>query len=293
MWDITIGRLVRSFDRSYNITHIDVSKDGKYMVTTAHNTRFFKLWNLRTGNILGTYMEKKDNIIWVMFDEDPDYILAATENGELKKWSKKEKKIKKNLKENYSVYDDRNEYGNRKLTIDNRQIIVSENGKNLVNDLQRGIVTDAVFSTDGEKVITTNDMGETLIYNLLSGDLLVSMAMIDDFDYITYTPDYYYTSSKGASKALAFREGEKIIPFAQMELRLNRPDIVADRLGYASEKLIASYRSAYLKRLKRLGYSEEDISGNLTLPVVEIDDSKYPLATQNKQFKYELTASDS
>ncbi len=292
IWDITNGRLVRTFDRSYDVTHIDISTDGKYMVTTSLNTRFFKLWNIRTGNILGTYMEKNDDIVWVKFDNDPDYILAVTENGELKKWSKSEKKIKKKLKEDYHMYDDRNMFGSRKLIIENRQIDVSENGKNLITDLQRGIITDAVFSIDGDMVFTTNDMGETIIYNLITGEMVVSMAIIDDFDFITYTPDYYYTSSKGASKALAFRENEKILPFAQMEIRLNRPDIVVERLGYASEKLIASYRSAYLKRLKRLGYAEEDITGIMTLPVVEINDSNYPLATQSKQLSYEVKASD-
>ncbi len=293
MWDISTGRLVRSFDRSPDVTHIDVSDDGKYMITTARNTRFFNLWNIRTGNILGTYKEKSDKIIWVKFDEDPDYILAATETGKLKKWSKGDKKIKKVLKENYRIYDDRTKWINKEITIDNRQILVTDNGKNVINDEQRDMISSAVFSSDGERVISTNDLGETNLYDLHSGELVISMALIDDFDFITYTSDYFYTSSKGASKALAFRDGDNILPFAQMEIRFNRPDIVAQRIGYASEKLIASYRSAYSKRLKRLGYSEEDLTGNLTLPVVEINNSEYPLATQNKQLTYEVAASDS
>jgi WD40 repeat protein len=292
MWDITTGQVVRVFERSYDINHIDVSNDGKFMVTTAKDTKFFKLWNIKSGNIVGTFVEKNDNIIWVKFDEDPDYILAATVAGELKKWSKSEKSIKKKLKENYATYDTRHEYSSLKLVLKDRHISVSDNGNSLLKDNQRGIITDAVFSSDGEKVITTNDMGEISIYDLKEGNLLVNMALIDDFDYITYTPEFYYTSSKDASKALAFKENANILPFEQMELRFNRPDIVAKALGYASEKLIASYKSAYFSRLKRLGYTEEDISGKLALPIIEVDGSSYPLATENREFVYEVKYHD-
>jgi WD40 repeat protein len=292
MWDITTGHLVRSFDRSYDVNHIDVSKDGRYMVTTAVNTKFFKLWSISSGNIIGTFMEKNENIIWVKFDDDPDYILAATESGELKKWSKSEKKIKKKLNESYMDFDKRHENGSISITLDGRNLLVTDNGNSLINDRQRGYVTDAVFTIDGKKVITTNDLGETSIYNLESGKLIVNMALIDDFDFITYTPEFYYTSSKNASKALAFKEKDRILSFEQMELRFNRPDLVAKKLGYASEKLITSYQSAYLSRLKRLGYTEDDISGNLMLPIIKVNDEDYPLATTEKEFVYDVTCND-
>jgi len=291
MWNIATGRLVRSFDRSPDVNHIDVSGDGKYMVTTAVDTRFFKLWNFRTGNILGTFMEKKDNINWVKFDEDPDYILSSTDKGELKKWSKKEKKIKKNLKESYTDYDDRIVNGDLGIEFEERNLKVTSKGLPLIDDIQIANVTDAVFSKDGKFVFTTNTMGETIIYDIVKKEKIISMALIDDFDFITFTPDYYYASSKGAAIALAFREGESILPFEQMEIIYNRPDIVAERLGKASEKLITSYNLAYNKRLKRLGYSEGSMN-NVALPTVDIDVTKYPLATTKKSFVYDVTASD-
>jgi len=292
VWDITTGRLVRSFDRSPDVNHIDISPDGKYMVTTALDTRFFKLWNIRTGNILGTFMEKKDDIIWVEFDEDPEYILAATETGELKKWSKDDKKIKKNLKENYTAYDHRNKLGNKLIEYNGNRITITENGNSVTSEIQLGNITDVIFTIDGTRAISTNDMGEIIIYDLNKKEKIISMALIDDFDFITYTPDYYYTSSKGAAKAIAFRDGDNILPFEQMEIRFNRPDVVAERLGMASPKLIASYKSAYEKRLKRLGYSADDLFGEISLPVVKIDERKYPLATEEMIFRYKVEASD-
>lgn len=292
IWDITTGQLVRVFDRSYDVNHIDVSHDGKYLVTTASDTRFFKLWNIKSGNIIGTYMEKKEDIIWVKFDEDPEYILAATESGELKKWSKADKKIKKNLKENYMDYDDRFSGQGKTLKFEGQSFSVTGLGTS-VDDIQAGVITDAVFSPNGEKAITTNMMGEIIIYNLDASSKLVSMALVGDQEFITYTPDYYYTSSKGAAIAIAFKsEDNTIIPFEQMELKYNRPDIVAERIGEASEKLIKSYRAAYNKRLSRLGFEINDLESNISLPRLDINFYELPLATSERSFEYTLTAED-
>ena len=121
------------------------------------------------------------------------------------------------------------------------------------------IVTDGVFSKDGKYVITTNEAGEISMYNLETLSKTVSMALIGEREYITYTPDFYYTSSKGAAKAIAFKSENNVLPFEKLELKYNRPDIIASAIGYASEKLIASYKAAYDKRLKRLGFTESSL----------------------------------
>lgn len=290
IWDLTNGQLVRSFDRAYDVNHIDVSNDGKYLVTTATDTRFFKLWNIKSGNIIGTFMEKQDDIIWVKFDEDPDYVLAATESGELKRWSIPDKKIKKNLKEDYRDYIVKNSGNGNKVEFEESSVSVT--GGVSYDDNQSGKITDAVFTIDGKKLITTNEMGEVIIYDNTAGSKTASMALIDDYDYITYTPEYYYTSSKGASKAIAFKAEEEIMPFEQMELRYNRPDIVAERLGFAPKKLILSYEAAYNKRLKRLGFTAEEMNSEIHLPRLIIDYRDYPLATTEPTFEYRLSAED-
>jgi WD40 repeat protein len=290
VWDLTNGQLVRSFDRAYNVNHIDVSKDGKYLVTTATDTRFFKLWNIKSGNIIGTFMEKQEDIVWVKFDEDPEYVLAATESGALKRWSIPDKKIKKTLKEDYKDYMVK--YSNGENNVEFEGSNLSVKGESSYTDNQSGTITDAVFSMDGKNLITTNEMGEVIIYNNTAGSKTVSMALIDDYDYITYTPDYYYTSSKGASKAIAYKSEDQIMPFEQMELRFNRPDIVAERLGSAPEKLVLSYKAAYKKRLKRLGFKIEDVESKMHLPQLNIDYRDYPLATTEPTFEYRVNAKD-
>jgi len=98
----------------------------------------------------------------------------------------------------------------------------------------------------------------------------------------------YYSSSKAASKAIAMKDGDRFMPFEQMDLKYNRPDIVAERLGYADEKLIESYEFAYKKRLKRLGFTEDQLTGDIQLPELSINYEGIPLATQEKELTFQI-----
>lgn len=293
MWDITTGQLVRTFDRSSDVNHIDVSSDGKYMATTAVNTKFLKVWNFKTGRLLRSLMEKKDDVVWVKFNpEDEDKIWALTENDDLKEWSIKEFKIKGKVKADYRSLEDKFQKNNYSVSFDKYELTVSNAGSTLFKDIQLGLITDAVFSTDGRFLITTNEAGEISMYNLASKSKTVSMALIGESEFITYTPDYYYTSSKGAAKAIAFKSENQVLPFEQFELKYNRPDVVANALGYASDKLIVSYKAAYQKRLKRLGFTESTLESNFDLPKVSVDVGSLPLETSESELTFKAKALD-
>ena len=293
LWDLETGQLIRTFDRSSDVNHIDISPDGRYMLTTAVNTRFVKYWHFERGTIVKTFMEDKDNIIWTKFDKESGYVLTATGMGEVAKWSIAEGKVKKKLKENYTQFEDKFSNEKFKCTLDNNTLQVKTGGNDYFTDNQNGNITDAVFTMDGKYLVTTNEVGEIILYDLTSKEKKVSMAQIGHFDYITYTPDFYYTSSKGASKALAFRQRDNVLTFEQMELRYNRPDIISERLGYASDRLVTSLKAAYEKRLKLLGFNESDLTGEIHLPELKLNYEQLPLATTDKNFQFELDAIDS
>ncbi|OSM04790.1 putative protein with WD40 repeat protein [Magnetofaba australis IT-1] len=72
-------------------------------------------------------------------------------------------------------------------------------------------------------------------------------------DHIIATDDGYYSVSPGALRALALTQGGKAFDFESFDLYMNRPDVVLERLGYASERRLAVLRAAHVKRLKREG----------------------------------------
>ncbi|MEQ6168163.1 caspase family protein [Ekhidna sp. MALMAid0563] len=290
MWDITTGALIKTFDRSSDVSHIDVSSDGKYMATTAVNTSFMKIWNFRTGRIYKTLKEKKDNIVWVKFNpNDEDKIWALTDNDDLNEWSIRDFKSKR-YKANYRSLEDKFKRSDYFISFDGYDVSIKKGTSEIISDTQQGVITDAVFSIDSKFAITTNETGEISLYDLNKGEKSLSMALIGENGFIAYTPDFYYTSSKNAARAIAFKEGNEVLPFEQLELKYNRPDIVAKTLGYAPEKLIASYEAAYKKRLNRLGFSEDDLSATNELPMVDIDIFSIPLETDERMLTFTANA---
>lgn len=292
MWDITTGQLVRVFDRSSDVNSIDVSTNGKYFATTAVDTRFTKVWNFKNGRLLKSLMEKKDNVVWTKFDpQDEDVLYALTEKGNLMEWSISEIKAKKS-KQSREGLEDKFERGEYSISFDAFDVSVKKSGVEIISDTQQGIITDAVFSIDKKFAITTNESGEIAMYDLAAKKKAISMTLVGESGFITYTPDMYYSSSKNAAQAIAFKSGKKVLPFEQLELKYNRPDLVADALGYASDKLISSYKAAYKKRLKRLGYTEADLDSGGDLPDVLINTTELPLETDAKTLTFTVNAGD-
>ncbi|WP_420582227.1 caspase family protein [Reichenbachiella sp.] len=293
LWDISTGQLVRTFDRSSDVCSIDISEDGKTFLTAAVNTEFFKMWSFRTGRQLRSFLETKKQTVWVKYNpDDDDQIYAATADGQAKIWSISESKAKKKIKGDYRLFEDKYKSNGFKVSWEDYTLTVKKSNAEYITDTQSGRLTDAVFSKDNKYLITTNENGEIALYDLATKKRAISMALIGNNDFITYTPDLYYTSSKGAAKAIAFKAENKVLPFEQLELKYNRPDIVASRIGYAPKKLIASYKAAYDRRLKRLGYTEADLGNTFDLPEVGIDFASIPLETDQKTLKINVSATD-
>lgn len=292
MWDITSGQMVRSFERTPNVNSIDISKNGKSIATTERNSLYLKVWNITSGRVTKSLMEKKDNMDWVKFDpDDNDIVWAHTESGDTKEWSLSSRKDKK-MKVDYTSLEDKFKQGDYSVSFDGYDLTVKKGGAGLFEDIQKGVITDAVFSVDSKFLITTNEAGEIAMYDLNTRKRAVTMALIDESDNIAFTPDFYYTSSKGAAKAIAFKAGNKVLPVEQLELKYNRPDIVANSIGYASLKLVASYKAAYERRLKRLGFKESDLGNNFDLPSVILDANKLPLETGERSISFNIKAED-
>lgn len=115
------------------------------------------------------------------------------------------------------------------------------------------------------------------IYDVKTLNLVASLYVNTDNEWILFTPDGYYTASKYGAKLVGWqinegiRKSPKFYPFEQFDLRLNRPDIVLTRIGGVTKKRIDMLFLAYQKRLEKMGISEEFMSNNLNAPTLELD----------------------
>jgi len=110
---------------------------------------------------------------------------------------------------------------------------------------------------------------------------------------VFFTLDNYYLSTKQAKNLISFLYNNKRYTFEQFDLKYNRPDIVLERLGYASPELIEAYHKAYQKRLRKMGFTEEQLSGEFHIPETVIENFEYMPVIEEKDLKLELNFNDS
>jgi WD40 repeat protein len=154
-----------------------------------------------------------------------------------------------------------------------------------------GAVTAIAFSPDGTRLASGSADGTIRLWDVAARTEIVALVPIDQTNYVTATPDNYYTVSKVGTKGVAFRLGRRAYPFEQFDLRLNRPDIVLRRLG-ASPTLAKAYEQAWLRRLARMHFKPETLEGDFQLPEIAIVTPNVPTSTTNRTLKFRVHASD-
>jgi uncharacterized caspase-like protein len=155
---------------------------------------------------------------------------------------------------------------------------------------QRGKVRAVAFSPDGKFLLTG---GVTVrVWEVSSGRELGEMLSSGDDSWAFVTAENYYMASKAEPQSVAFRVGDRAYPFHQFDLRYNRPDKVAERIGLASPELVAAYRHAHQKRLKRMNITENMFGDDFHLPELAAT-SDTMLTTGEKTLKLKVKASDS
>lgn len=248
----------------YSDRHHAFSKDSK---RAAIINRDYNLFDLLTGKIIVTkkIYSKKAGGIWddghvngLAFSPDDSKIAVAGDNNDI-------------------------------------AIIETSTGKllNMLKGHQDG-VNSVNFSSDGNMLVSSGEDGKVILWNTAKASQVATFIGLDSSDYIVTTPDNYYMSTKKGLKGVGFRVGNKMFPVEQFDLRQNRPDTVLQRIGIASKVLIKMYRMAWLKRLKKAGFTPQMLSTDFHVPDIEIaDKSNLPVTTSSGKIKFKVKMSDS
>lgn len=153
-------------------------------------------------------------------------------------------------------------------------------------------VTALAFSRDGRRLVSCGRDGSLRIWSLATGREVVAMYGVGRSDFVAVTPDRYYRVSRHELHSVAFRVGDQLFPFEQFDLRFNRPDLVMERLGLAPAALVAAYRHAYEKRLKKTGFAPGALGADLHLPSIEVVTRDLPLTTAATSIGMRVRAAD-
>ena len=133
-----------------------------------------------------------------------------------------------------------------------------------------GIVTDVSFHPNQDLFVSSSDDGSVKLWSFKRKKLLVTIFPFRNKEFIFITSENDYLITKGGMEEIGFKyKGQYFYP-EQFDLKYNRPDKVLKLLGYSDSSLIEAYHKAYLKRLKKMNFTEDQLSSDFHLPEVEI-----------------------
>ena len=139
---------------------------------------------------------------------------------------------------------------------------------------QAGVVGEILFQPSKQWIICKGNDGAVKIRNIVTKQPVISIAALyenGERGYALITPDNYYLVPATVAGGLHYAKEFDTYSFAQLDLQLNRPDKVLQSLGFAEESLLQAHQKAFVRRLKKAGYSSEmlpDISSAKPVRVV-------------------------
>ncbi len=243
---------------------IDFSSDGKYIVSGGYDTKVH-IWETKNWTEVRDLEENTSSVASVHFSFDNKMFASATEGSAVKQ----------------------SDYG---INVWN-----TETGEHICHLLGHTAgVKDVAFSGANNLLYSGSSDGTIKIWDLDSCKEIASCIAINYDDYIFTTPDFYYTGTRNALQGIGFKlNGTQLYPFEQFDLRLNRPDIIAERINLASPELIEAFKKAYQKRLDKMGYKEDMFNNDFSLPELEIINKKeFDFTIDKNIIKLSIVAQD-
>ena len=209
IYDTLTGKIV-SILRGHAdfVDSVSYSPDDKYVATS--DGEAIRIWEIKTGREI----KKLNTCTWVKgFSLDGNYIIGQYFDGDYMKWNLKTGKIMTAPSSDIEKFS--------------YNICYASNKRNIIS---RDYKSGKIRILDAE----TN----SLIYTILHGK---------DYDYLTYTPEGFFTGTEWAMKNLVhIVDGMDVIGIDQVYDKLYRPDLVAAKMRgediseYAKEVNLAS-----------------------------------------------------
>ena len=146
-----------------------------------------------------------------------------------------------------------------------------------------------VIASDGSRALFESGAGGYRIIDIVDGTSKEIARFVPGTGgaYAFLLPDGHYLASGDAHRLISFGSGGRSQPAESLDIKYNRPDLVAQALG-AEPTLVQAFRRAYEKRLKRLGISEANLAKDTQPPQVTIDYNKAPLTTAERVLRLQL-----
>lgn len=305
VWDIRNGKMVaRLTGHAGGIYASSFHPDGSKIATCGLDNTV-RIWDLKSGKEIAQMVGHEVLVNDVEYSPDGKILATASWDKTIGIWDADKHSLIKQWKGHENIVTTLNFSSDGKY-------LVSGAGNNVVSPIDNSIriwdvksgtaickfenptgqINKVIVEKDGNFIFSCSDDGMVKLWDINKCTEVASLICANVSDHIIVTPDHYYTASKEALQAVSFRVDDKIYPFEQFDLRLNRPDIIASRIGKTPSNLANAFRYVYEKRLKRLNYNEENFAADFHAPEISLDQSTIPLVVKEPLLKVKVKMRD-
>lgn len=193
VWDLRSGtRLYTLKGHNYSVTSIAFTPDSRTIVSSGTN---IKLWEAASGTLINTLDRHSDYINTIAITPDGKKIVSASNDRTIKIWDIGEGTLLRSLEEHASG------------------------------------VNSASFSADGKFLVSASIDTTVKLWSTDTGYLVSTIAPFNDGNWITFSPDNFFSASPGAAKYVSWRTGDKIQEFSKHSSEFNRSKSIVDLMS--------------------------------------------------------------
>jgi WD40 repeat protein/uncharacterized caspase-like protein len=190
-WDLLTGKASRSFGRHSGVTSLAYSPNGAVIASGGQSS--VKLWSVKTGKQLHSFDRSSGVVSAVGFSSNSRSLLAVSADT-VTLWEIDTGRISQSFK-------------------------------------ARSNIVAAHFSATGERILTLGEDRASQIWDRKTGELLATFYARSDGEWITITPEGFFSSSRSGGTLLAVVRGLEVQSIDQAYQALYRPDLVREKLA--------------------------------------------------------------
>jgi WD40 repeat protein len=234
LWDMNKFTLLKEIKFSDYVLSVAISPDDKFVLIG--NKRDVSIWGIAEGRVVMNMEGHTGNVNSVAYSSDGKKALSGSDDGTLKLWDIKTGKEIKNMSGH------------------------------------SGVVNSVAFSTDGKYALSGSKDGTMRLWNIQTDDWVTFTANTNGTEWLIFNSDGYWDSSPNGGELVGMVRGMECWNIDQFAAKNNRPDLIMKKLPNPDPGLITYYYNQYVKRLRKLGLTEEQLSTDYYVPTANIID---------------------
>jgi len=240
LWEVQSGQEIRSFKHSHDVNAVVFSPDGRLVLSGSREDNTMKLWELYSGRKIRRFKLQPEYLAIgaVAFSPDGRMVLSGSydDYGEfsdhmLNLWEVDSGRKIRTFKHFYNVYAVAFSPDGRLAlsgSSDNTLKLWEVHSGREIRSFKghSSSVTAVAFSPDGRLALSGSWDSTTRLWNVKTGEEVAQMVGFEDGEWVTITPEGYYTASLNGGKYINVSIGNQVYGIDQYEAIYHRPDIV-------------------------------------------------------------------